>query len=184
MPEILDIATEKMNKTISVMKQEYNSLRAGRANPQALDRIMVDYYGSPTPINQMGNISVPEPRMLIIALWDTKMIPNVEKAIQKSDLGINPANDGKVIRLIFPELTEERRKDLAKVIRKKAEESKVAVRAIRRDAMEDIKKQKKDNLLTEDDQKKLEEKVQKLTDEKVKEIDTIAQAKEKEIMSV
>lgn len=184
MPEILDIATDKMNKTINVMKQEYNSLRAGRANPQALDRIMVDYYGSSTPINQMGNISVPEPRMLIIALWDTKMIPAVEKAIQKSDLGINPANDGKVIRLIFPELTEERRKDLAKVIRKKAEESKVAVRSIRRDAMEDIKKQKKDNLLTEDDQKKLEEKVQKLTDEKVKEIDTIAQAKEKEIMSV
>jgi ribosome recycling factor len=184
MPEILDIATEKMNKTISVMKQEYNSLRAGRANPQALDRIMVDYYGSPTPINQVGNISVPEPRMLIIALWDTKMIPAVEKAIQKSDLGINPANDGKVIRLIFPELTQERRKELAKVIRKKAEESKVAVRSIRRDAMEDIKKQKKDNLLTEDDQKKLEEKVQKLTDEKVKEIDTIAQAKEKEIMSV
>ena len=184
MPEILDIATEKMNKTISVMKQEYNSLRAGRANPQALDRITVDYYGSPTPINQVGNISVPEPRMLIIALWDTKMIPAVEKAIQKSDLGINPANDGKVIRLIFPELTEERRKDLAKVIRKKAEESKVAVRSIRRDAMEELKKQKKDNLLTEDDQKKLEEKVQKLTDEKVKEIDTIAQAKEKEIMSV
>ena len=184
MPEILDIATEKMNKTISVMKQEYNSLRAGRANPQALDRIMVDYYGSPTPINQIGNISVPEPRMLIIALWDSKMIPAVEKAIQKSDLGINPANDGKVIRLIFPELTQERRKELAKVIRKKAEESKVAVRSIRRDAMEDIKKQKKDNLLTEDDQKKLEEKVQKLTDEKVKEIDTIAQAKEKEIMSV
>ena len=184
MPEILDIATEKMNKTSSVMKQEYTSLRAGRANPQALDRIMVDYYGSPTPINQVGNISVPEPRMLIIALWDTKMIPAVEKAIQKSDLGINPANDGKVIRLIFPELTQERRKELAKVIRKKAEESKVAVRSIRRDAMEDIKKQKKDNLLTEDDQKKLEEKVQKLTDEKVKEIDTIAQAKEKEIMSV
>ena len=184
MPEILDIATEKMNKTISVMKQEYNSLRAGRANPQALDRIMADYYGTPTPINQMGNISVPEPRMLIISLWDTKLIPVVEKAIQKSDLGINPANDGKVIRLIFPELTEERRKELAKVIRKKAEESKVAVRSIRRDAMEDIKKQKKDNLLTEDDQKKLEEKVQKLTDEKVKEIDVIAQAKEKEIMSV
>ena len=184
MPDILDIATDKMNKTISVMKQEYNSLRAGRANPQALDRIMVDYYGTPTPINQVGNISVPEPRMLIIALWDTKMTPAVEKAIQKSDLGINPANDGKVIRLIFPELTQERRKELAKVIRKKAEESKVAVRSIRRDAMEDIKKQKKDNLLTEDDQKKLEEKVQKLTDEKVKEIDTIAQAKEKEIMSV
>ena len=128
MPEILDIATEKMNKTISVMKQEYNSLRAGRANPQALDHITADYYGTPTPINQMGNISVPEPRMLIISLWDTKLIPVVEKAIQKSDLGINPANDGKVIRLIFPELTQERRKELAKVIRKKAEESKVAVR--------------------------------------------------------
>ncbi|MBQ7278672.1 MAG: ribosome recycling factor [Clostridia bacterium] len=184
MPEILDIATDKMNKTISVMKQEYNSLRAGRANPQALDRIMVDYYGTATPINQMGNISVPEPRMLVITLWDNKMIPAVEKAIQKSDLGINPANDGKVIRLIFPELTEERRKELTKVVRKKGEDSKVAVRAIRRDAMEEIKKQKKDNLLTEDDQKKLEEKVQKLTDEKVKEIDAIAQAKEKELMSV
>ena len=174
----------KMKKTCEALTTQFATIRAGRANAAVLDQITVDYYGSPTPINQMGNISVPEPRMLIIALWDTKMIPAVEKAIQKSDLGINPANDGKVIRLIFPELTEERRKDLAKVIRKKAEESKVAVRSIRRDAMEDIKKQKKDNLLTEDDQKKLEEKVQKLTDEKVKEIDTIAQAKEKEIMSV
>ena len=181
---VIENAKEKMGKTRDFYQRDMLSLRAGRANPQALDRIMVDYYGSPTPINQMGNISVPEPRMLIIALWDTKMIPAVEKSIQKSDLGINPANDGKVIRLIFPELTEERRKDLAKVIRKKAEESKVAVRSIRRDAMEDIKKQKKDNLLTEDDQKKLDEKVQKLTDEKVKEIDVIAQAKEKEIMSV
>ena len=181
---IIDAAKEKMGKSRDAYKRDMMSLRAGRANPQILDRVMVDYYGTPTPINQMGNISVPEPRMLIIALWDTKMIPAVEKAIQKSDLGINPANDGKVIRLIFPELTEERRKDLAKVIRKKAEESKVAVRSIRRVAMEDIKKQKKDNLLTEDDQKKLEEKVQKLTDDKVKEIDTIAQAKEKEIMSV
>ena len=175
---------ERIEGAKGYLKENLNTVRAGRANPALLDKIMVDYYGSPTPINQMGNISVPEPRMLIIALWDTKMISAVEKAIQKSDLGINPANDGKVIRLIFPELTEERRKDLAKVIRKKAEESKVAVRSIRRDAMEDIKKQKKDNLLTEDDQKKLEEKVQKLTDEKVKEIDTIAQAKEKEIMSV
>ena len=182
--ELIDETKERMTKTLNVLKAELSSLRAGRANAQVLDRIAVDYYGSMTPINQLGNISTPEPRMLIIALWDTKMIPAVEKAIQKSDLGINPANDGKVIRLIFPELTEERRKDLAKVIRKKAEESKVAVRSIRRDAMEDIKKQKKDNLLTEDDQKKLEEKVQKLTDEKVKEIDAIAQAKEKEIMSV
>ena len=122
MPEILDIATDKMNKTINVMKSEYNSLRAGRANPQALDRIMVDYYGSPTPINQMGNISVPEPRMLIIALWDTKMIPNVEKAIQKSDLGINPANDGKVIRLIFPELTDDKVKEIDVIAQAKEKE--------------------------------------------------------------
>ena len=184
MAEILDTAKDKMTKTISVMTQEYASLRAGRANPQALDRILVDYYGMPTPINQLGNLSTPEPRMLVISLWDSKMIPAVEKAIQKSDLGINPANDGKIIRLIFPELTEERRKELCKVVKKKAEESKVAVRSIRRDAIEQVKKQKKDSLITEDDQKKLEEKIQKLTDEKIKEIDTISAAKEKEIMSV
>lgn len=184
MAEILDTAKDKMTKTISVMTQEYASLRAGRANPQALDRILVDYYGTPTPINQLGNLSTPEPRMLVISLWDSKMIPTVEKAIQKSDLGINPANDGKIIRLIFPELTEERRKELCKVVKKKAEESKVAVRSIRRDAIEQVKKQKKDSLITEDDQKKLEEKIQKLTDEKIKEIDTISAAKEKEIMSV
>ena len=184
MAEILDTAKDKMTKTISVMTQEYASLRAGRANPQALDRILVDYYGTPTPINQLGNLSTPEPRMLVISLWDSKMIPAVEKAIQKSDLGINPANDGKIIRIIFPELTEERRKELCKVVKKKAEESKVAVRSIRRDAIEQVKKQKKDSLITEDDQKKLEEKIQKLTDEKIKEIDTISAAKEKEIMSV
>ena len=184
MAEILDTAKDKMTKTISVMTQEYASLRAGRANPQALDRILVDYYGTPTPINQLGNLSTPEPRMLVISLWDSKMIPAVEKAIQKSDLGINPANDGKIIRLIFPELTEERRKELCKVVKKKAEESKVAVRSIRRDAIEQVKKQKKDSLITEDDQKKLEEKIQKLTDEKIKEIDTISAAKEKEIMEV
>lgn len=184
MAEILDTAKDKMTKTISVMTQEYASLRAGRANPQALDRILVDYYGTPTPINQLGNLSTPEPRMLVISLWDSKMIPAVEKAIQKSDLGINPANDGKIIRLIFPELSEERRKELCKVVKKKAEESKVAVRSIRRDAIEQVKKQKKDSLITEDDQKKLEEKIQKLTDEKIKEIDTISAAKEKEIMSV
>ena len=184
MAEILDTAKDKMTKTISVMTQEYASLRAGRANPQALDRILVDYYGTPTPINQLGNLSTPEPRMLVISLWDSKMIPAVEKAIQKSDLGINPANDGKIIRLIFPELTEERRKELCKVVKKKAEESKVAVRSIRRDAIEQVKKMKKDSLITEDDQKKLEEKIQKLTDEKIKEIDTISAAKEKEIMSV
>ncbi len=182
--DIIDATKERMNKTIAVLKSELSGLRAGRANPQVLDRISADYYGTPTPINQLGNISTPEPRMLIISVWDNKAIPAIEKAIQKSDLGINPANDGKVIRLLFPELTEERRKDLVKVVRKKGEESKVAIRAIRRDTIEQIKKDKKDNLLTEDDQKKLEEHAQKLTDELIKEIDGVISAKEKEIMSV
>ena len=182
--ELIDETKEKMTKTLNVLKSELSSLRAGRANAQVLDRIAVDYYGTMTPINQLGNISTPEPRMLIIALWDPKMIPAVEKAIQKSDLGINPANDGKIIRLIFPELTEERRKDLVKTVRKKGEESKVAIRNIRRDLNEQIKKQKKDGMLTEDDQKRLEEKGQKLTDEFIKDIDTILAAKEKEILSV
>lgn len=182
--ELIDETKEKMTKTLNVLKSELSSLRAGRANAQVLDRITVDYYGSMTPINQLGNISTPEPRMLIIALWDTKMIPAVEKAIQKSDLGINPANDGKVIRLVFPELTEERRKDLVKTVRKKGEESKVAIRNIRRDLNDQIKKQKKDSLITEDDQKKLEEKGQKLTDEYIRDIDAILAAKEKEILSV
>ena len=182
--ELIDETRERMTKTLNVLKSELSSLRAGRANAQVLDRIAVDYYGSMTPINQLGNISTPEPRMLIIALWDSKMIPAVEKAIQKSDLGINPANDGKVIRLVFPELTEERRKDLVKTVRKKGEESKVAIRNLRRDLNEQIKKQKKDSLITEDDQKKLEEKGQKLTDEFIKDIDAILSAKEKEILSV
>ena len=184
MADILDATRERMNKTISVLQQELNGLRAGRANPQVLDRVMVDYYGTPTPINQLGNISTPEPRMLVIAVWDQKAIPAVEKAIQKSDVGINPSNDGKVIRLVFPELTEERRKELVKVVRKKGEESKVAIRSIRRDANEQIKKQQKDNELTEDDLKRLEEKIQKLTDELIREIDTIVSAKEKEILTV
>ena len=182
--ETYNLSQEKMNKTISVLKQELGGLRAGRANPQLLDRIMVDYYGTQTPINQLGNISTPEPRMLVISVWDQKSIPAIEKAIQKSELGINPANDGRVIRLVFPELTEERRKDLVKVVKKKGEESKVAIRSIRRDANEQIKKQQKNNILTEDDQKNLEEKVQKLTDDKIKEIDTIVSDKEKEILSV
>ncbi len=182
--ELIDETREKMTKTLNVLKADLSSLRAGRANAQVLDRITVDYYGSMTPINQLGNISTPEPRMLIISLWDTKMIPAVEKAIQKSDLGINPANDGKVIRLVFPELTEERRKDLVKTVRKKGEESKVAIRNSRRDLNDQIKKQKKDSLITEDDQKKLEEKGQKLTDEFIKDVDAILSAKEKEILSV
>lgn len=182
--DIIDSHKERMQKTISVLKQELNGLRAGRANAQVLDRIVVDYYGTPTPIQQLGNISTPEPRMLVISVWDNKAIPAIEKAIQKSDLGINPANDGKVIRLLFPELTEERRKELVKVVRKKAEEAKVAIRAIRRDAIEQVKKEKKENLLTEDDQKQLEEKAQKVTDEMIKEVDGISAAKEQEILSV
>ena len=182
--EILDNSSDKMNKTISVLKQELGGLRAGRANPQLLDRLMVDYYGTQTPINQLGNISTPEPRLLVISVWDQKAIPAIEKAIQKYELGINPANDGRVIRLVFPELTEERRKELVKIVKKKGEESKVAIRSIRRDANEQSKKAQKDNLLTEDDQKQLEDKIQKLTDEKIKEIDGILAAKEKEILSV
>ena len=182
MSEVIDIAQDKMNKTIAVLKRDLGGLRAGRANPQLLERITVDYYGTATPINQLGNISSPEPRLLVINLWDAKMIPMVEKAIQKSDLGINPTNDGKLIHLIFPELTEERRKDLVKTIKKKAEESKVAIRSIRRDANETLKKQKKDSEITEDDQKNLEKEAQEITDSAIKDIDKIAADKEKEIM--
>lgn len=182
--DIIDITKERMQKTIAVLKTELGGLRAGRANPQLLDRISVDYYGTPTPIQQLGNISTPEPRMLLISVWDSKAIPAVEKAIQKSDLGINPSNDGKVIRLLFPELNEERRKELVKVVKKKGEESKIAIRAIRRDANEQIKKDEKDSTITEDDRKTLDDKVQKLTDDISKEIDGILAAKEKEILAV
>ena len=182
--DILESTKERMHKTIAVLKTELGGLRAGRANAQLLDRILVDYYGTPTPIPQLGNVSTPEPRMLLISLWDNKAIPAVEKAIQKSDLGINPSNDGKVIRLIFPELNEERRKELAKTVKKKGEESKIAIRAIRRDANEQIKKDEKDKLITEDDRKELDDKVQKMTDDLMKEIDNILAAKEKEILSV
>ena len=144
--DILDSTKDRMHKTIAVLKSELGGLRAGRANAQLLDRILVDYYGTPTPIPQLGNVSTPEPRMLLISVWDTKAIPAVEKAIQKSDLGINPSNDGKVIRLLFPELNEERRKELVKVVKKKGEESKVAIRAIRRDANEQIKKEARINV--------------------------------------
>jgi ribosome recycling factor len=182
--EILDMAKEKMSKTIANLTKELSTLRAGRANPAVLDKVLVDYYGTPTPINQMANISVPEPRLLVISVWDASMLNAVEKAIQKSDIGINPANDGKVIRLVFPELTEERRKELVKQVKKKGEEAKVAIRSIRRDANEQVKKERKESLITEDDQKALEEDIQKLTDDKVKEIDNIIAEKEKEIMEV
>ena len=182
--DVIDTAKEKMKKSCEVYEREMMSLRAGRANPQLLDRIMVDYYGTPTPINQIGNISSPEPRLLVISPWEAKMIPQVEKAIQKSDLGLNPSNDGKLIRLVFPELNEERRKDLTKVASKGAEETKVAIRSIRRDAIEQIKKLKKNSEITEDDQRDAEEDMQKLTDKAVKEVDEIYAKKEKEIMEV
>ena len=177
-------AKEKMGKTVAVLVKELSSLRAGRASAQVLDRILVDYYGSPTPVNQVGNISSPEPLLLVITPYDPSVLNPLEKAIQKSDLGINPSNDGKCIRLVFPELTEERRKELVKAVRKKGEDSKVAIRSIRRDAIEQIKKQKKDGEVTEDDQKKLEEQAQKLTDSTIKDIDKIIADKEKEIMEV
>ena len=182
--DVLDTAKEKMKKSCAVYEQNLMGLRAGRANPQLLDRILVDYYGTPTPINQIGNISSPEPRLLVIAPWEAKMIPQVEKAIQKSDLGLNPSNDGKIIRLVFPELNEERRKELTKVASKGAEETKVAIRSIRRDAIEQIKKLKKNSEITEDDQKDAEEEIQKLTDKAIKEVDEIFAKKEKEIMEV
>lgn len=184
MKEILDNAKEKMSKSIAVYQNEMSSLRAGRANPRVLDRITVDYYGTPTPLAQVGNINVPEARMITIKPWEKKMISAIEKAIQKSDLGLNPTNDGEVVRLIFPDLNEERRKELTKMARKSAEATKVAIRSIRRDAVEQIKKLKKDSLITEDDQRKGEEDAQKITDKAIKDVDAICAAKEKEIMEV
>lgn len=182
--EVIDQAREKMEKTLQALQRELSTLRAGRASAAVLDRITVDYYGTQTPINQMANIASPEPRMLVISVWDASAIPAVEKAIQKSDLGINPSNDGKIIRLVFPELTEERRKELVKTVKKKGEDSKVAVRSIRRDANEQIKKLQKDSEITEDDKKNYEDDIQKLTDDKIKEIDSVLSAKEKEIMEI
>ena len=182
--QVIETATDKMKKTQNVYQDELRSIRAGRANPQLLERITVDYYGVQTPLTQMGNITAPEPRMLVINLWDQKSIPLVEKAILKSDLGLNPSNDGKIIRLVIPELNEERRKDLTKLVRKGAEEAKVAVRSIRRDAMEQFKKLEKDSKITEDDRTKAEKKMQEKTDEAIKGIDELCAQKEKEIMAV
>lgn len=181
---VIDNMLEKMNKSVAVYRKELSSMRAGRANPQLLDRITVDYYGSQVPINQVANISIPEPRIIQIAPWEQSMLKVIEKAIQKSDLGINPSNDGKIIRLLLPELTQERRKELVKQTRKMAEDCKVAIRSIRRDANDQIKKMKKDNAITEDDQKSAEDKIQKATDKIVKEVDTITAEKEKELMDV
>ncbi len=184
MESVFSLAREKMEKSINSLRYEYNSIRAGRANAAVLDRISVDYYGSPTPINQMAAISVPEPRILAIQPWDMSALSLIEKAILASDIGINPSNDGRIIRLVFPTLTEERRKQLAKDVSKYGEEAKVAVRQIRRDCIEKIKAMKKNSEITEDDQKYGEEKLQKITDEFVKRIDEIAEAKTKEIMEI
>lgn len=175
---------EKMKKTLAALDSDYSTIRAGRANPHVLDKITVEYYGTPTPLNQVGNISVPEPRLLQIQPWDSSLLKAIEKAINMSELGINPNNDGKVIRLVFPELTEERRKELTKDVKKKAEASKVAIRNIRRDAMDSFKKAEKAKELTEDQLKDLEEETQKLTDKYVAEIDVKAEAKSKDILTV
>ena len=170
---------EKMKKSLANLEEEYGAIRAGRANPRILDRIQVDYYGTPTSLQGVANISVPEARMIQIQPWDTGLIKDIEKAILASDLGLTPANDGKVIRLVFPELTEERRKELVK-----DEEAKVAIRNIRRDANDAVKKEAKANEISEDDQKQLEDKIQKLTDEYVKKIDQAIDAKSTEVMTV
>lgn len=174
----------KMDKTISVLKENLSEVRAGRANPSILNKVMVEYYGTPTPINQVAGISVPEARLIVIQPWDANILKDIEKAILASEIGINPNNDGKVIRLAFPELTEERRKELVKDIKKMAEDSKVAVRAIRREGIDKAKAMQKNSEMTEDELRDSEDKIQKLTDKKTDEIDTILSAKEKEIMSV
>lgn len=184
MDERIQVYDTKMTKSYDNLLSEFGSIRAGRANPHVLDRIMVDYYGSPTPIQQVGNVTVPEPRMIQIQPWEGSMVKAIEKAINLSDLGINPTNDGKVIRLVFPELTEERRKELVKDVKKKGEAAKVAVRNIRRDANDSFKKLGKTADVSEDEVKELEEKVQKLTDKYIKEIDKAVEEKSKEILTV
>ena len=175
---------EKMDKTISVFRENLAEIRAGRANPAILNKITVDYYGVSTPINQVAGISVPEARMILIQPWDINLLKEIEKEILKADIGINPNNDGKVIRLNFPELNEERRKELVKDVRKLAEEAKVSIRSIRRDAMDDAKERQKKSEITEDDLKNEENQIQKLTDSKIEEIDKISEAKEKEISTI
>ena len=174
---------EKMKKSVEFLQADYAGIRAGRANPHVLDKLRVDYYGTPTPVQQVGNVTVPEARIIQIAPWEKSMLKAIEKAILTSDLGINPTNDGNVIRLIFPELTEERRKDLAKEVKKKAEDGKVAVRNIRREGNDAFKKLGKTEV-SEDEIKQLEEKLQKMTDKYVKEIDDLMETKSKEIMTV
>ena len=182
--DVFELAEEKMKKTISVLGGEFDSIRAGRANPSVLDRIMVEYYGAATPIGQIASISSPDARTLIIQPWDASALKMIEKSIQTSDLGINPQNDGKVIRLAFPQLTEERRHDLVKQVAKYAEEAKVAIRNIRREVNEKLKEMKKKSEITEDDLKDYEKDLQAMTDKMIKEIDGVAAKKEKELQTV
>ncbi len=184
MNERIKKADEKMTKSVERLKGEFASIRAGRANPAVLDKAVVDYYGVPTPINQMAAVSVAEARILVIQPWDISTLKAIEKAIMTSDIGITPTNDGKVIRLVFPQPTEEKRKELCKEIKKYGEETKVAVRSVRRDALEALKTSKKDGEITEDDLKDLEKEVQNITDKHCKNIDNLVSEKEKEIMSI
>ena len=182
--EIISREEARMDKTIESLKHEFANVRTGRAHTSLLDSVMVDYYGAPTPVNQVANVSAPDPRMILIAPWDKTMIGAIEKAILTSDLGLNPNNDGESIRLAIPQLTEERRKELVKVVSKKAEDAKVAIRNIRRDANDAIKKEEKAKTITEDVSKDGQEQVQKLTDKKIKLIDELRDTKEKDVMSV
>lgn len=182
--EILKNSEEKMEKTVTLLKKELGSMKAGKANPSMLDRISVDYYGTETPINQLANVSSPEPRVLLIQPWDKNSIKNIEKAILQSDLGLNPSNDGSVIRLLIPELTEETRKDIVKKVKKTGEEAKVAIRSVRRDANDKVKNLKKDNEIAEDMAIDTEEKIQKITDKYIKSVDQVVEQKEKEVMEI
>ena len=175
---------EKMEKSISVYSERLAEVRAGRANPAILNKVKIDYYGTPTPINQVAGVSVPEARLIVIQPWDMSILKEIEKAILASDIGINPNNDGKVIRLAFPELNEERRKEIVKDIRKMAEEAKVSIRAIRREGMDTAKAEQKEGIMTEDELKNAENEIQKMTDKKIEEIEEILEKKEKEVMSV
>lgn len=184
MEEKLKMYEDKMNKSLDVLQSDYASIRAGRANPHVLDKIRVDYYGTPTPLQQVGNITVPEARMIVIQPWEKSLLKPIEKAILTSDLGINPTNDGTMIRLVFPELTEERRKQLAKDVKKKGEATKVAIRNIRRDANETFKKMEKSGEMSEDDLELANTKIQKLTDKMTEKVDKAVEAKTKEILTV
>lgn len=182
--DVIKEAEERMKKYVSETKNAFNTLRTGRATPALLEKIFVDYYGAPTPINQLANITVPEARLIIIQPWDKSVLPEIEKAIMKSDLGINPTSDGEVVRLAIPSLTEERRLELVKIVKKKAEDGRVAVRNVRREANDEIKSAQKEGLISEDELKKAQERVQKLTDKYIKEIDMLLAEKEKDVIQI